>query len=102
MKGKTGLTPNILCRLAFCHSINDPSIPNPGDYNSEGQEFNRFTLTGEWDGFFIALLKERLLEDGLDVEKDLQKYFKAHLNRGVFSIYNRIKGLGDLENLLAE
>lgn len=100
LKGRTGLTPNILSRLAFCYSLNDPSIPEPTDYNSEGQEFNRFTLTGEWDSFFLALLKERLLEDGLDPEKDLQPQFKAHLNRGVFSIYTQIKGLGDLQSLL--
>lgn len=100
MKGKTGLTPNILCRLAFCYSLNDSSIPNPAEYNSEGQEINRFTLTGEWDGLFMAFLKERLITDGLDSEKDLQQQFKAHINRGIFLIYPRVKSLGDLQNLL--
>lgn len=96
LKGRTGLTPNYLCRIAFCHSLNDKRIPDPKKYKDDGQEFNRFVLTGEHDGLFIALLKERLIEDGLDIEKDFLPQFKAHINRGVFSIYNRVKSLGDL------
>jgi len=29
LKGKTGLTPNILARIGFCMSINDPTHPIP-------------------------------------------------------------------------
>ena len=100
LKGKTGLTPNILSRLAVCYSLNEPRTPDPSEYDEDGQEFNRYTLTGEWDGFFIALLKERCIHDGLDPDKDLLPQFRAHLNRGVFSIFARIKGLGDLQSLL--
>jgi len=100
LKGKTGLTPNILSRLAVCYSLNEPQTPNPSKYDEDGQEFNRYTLTGEWDRFFIALLKERCIHDGLDPDKDLLPQFRAHLNRGVFSIFSRIKGLGDLQSLL--
>lgn len=100
LKGKTGLTPNILSRLAICYSLNEPQIPNPSGYDEEGQEFNRYTLTGEWDSFFIALLKERCIQDGLDPEKDLLPQFRAHLNRGVYSIFTRIKDLGDIQSLL--
>ena len=100
LKGKTGLTPNILSRLAVCYSLNEPQIPNPSEYDEDGQEFNRYTLTGEWNSFFIALLKERCINDGLDPEIDLMPQFRAHLNRGVYSIFTRIKGLGDLQSLL--
>ena len=100
LKGKTGLTPNILSRLAVCYSLNEPQIPNPSEYDEDGQEFNRYTLTGEWNSFFIALLKERCINDGLDPEIDLLPQFRAHLNRGVYSISTRIKGLGDLQSLL--
>ena len=27
LKGRTGLTPNILCRIGFCLSLNDPTVP---------------------------------------------------------------------------
>lgn len=100
LKGKTGLTPNIICRIAICYSLNDPTIPNPDDYDERGQEMNRYTLTGEWDTFFIALVKERCIKDKLDPEKDLYDQLRAHLNRGVFGIFSQIKGLGDFYILL--
>lgn len=100
LKGRTGLTPNILGRIGFCLSLGDPSIPNPANYDEEGQEFNRYTLTGEWDKFFIALLKERLLKDGLDINKDLLPQFRAHLNRGAITLFDKAKDLRDLRELL--
>ena len=100
LKGRTGLTPNILTRLGFCLSLSDPSPPNPAEYPEDGQEFNRYTLTGEWDLFFVVLLKERCRADSLDLDQDLTKQFRAHLNRGVFQLFNRVKDLGDLEVLL--
>jgi len=100
LKGRTGLTPNILSRLGFCLSLNDPSLPEPDKYEEDGQEFNRYTLTGEWDPFFVALLKERARADGLDPETDLREQFRAHLNRGVLQMFNRVKDLSDLTLLL--
>ena len=100
LKGRTGLTPNILSRIAICYSLNDPTIPNPAEYDEKGQEMNRFTLTGEWDTFFISILKERCIHDGLDPDKDLYDQLRAHLNRGVFGIFSRVKGLGDFQTLL--
>ncbi|MGA2935319.1 MAG: DNA sulfur modification protein DndE [Methanomicrobiales archaeon] len=99
---RTGLTPNILSRIAICYSLNDPAIPNPNDYDERGMEMNRFTLTGDWDSFFIALVMERCIQDGLDPEKDLADQLRAHLNRGVYGIFSRIKGLGDFQSLLTQ
>lgn len=100
LKGRTGLTPNILARLAICYSLNDQQVPNPQSYDEKGQEINRFTLTGEWDLLFVALLKERCIKDGLDPETDFFPQFRAHLNRGVFGIFPLVKGLGDIQTLL--
>ena len=100
MKGRTQLTPNILSRIAICYSLNDPTIPNPAEYDEKGQEINRFTLTGEWDTLFVALIKERCIHDGLDPEKDLYDQLRAHLNRGVFGIFPQVKSLGDFHILL--
>src|ERR1051325_4307977 len=84
LKARTGLAPNLLCRIGFCLSLAEPSIPDPNLY-SEGQarEFNRYTLTGQWDLLFFSLLRERLSQDGLDLKADLEAQFKAHLSRGV-------------------
>lgn len=102
LKGRTGLTPNFLCRIGFCISLGATGIPDPAVYDEEGQEFNRFTLTGELDPFFIAILKERLLADGLDPKEELLPQFKAHLNRGVLSLYARVKSLADLYSLIPD
>lgn len=95
LKGRTGLTPNILCRIAFCLSLKEPEIPRI-DKDSAGQEFNRYTLTGEWDTFYIALLKLRMINDGLNPEKDLLLNFKEHIERGVIMLFNRVKNFSDL------
>ncbi len=100
LKGKTGLTPNILCRIALIYSLNEPRIPDPSRYDNEGQEFNRSTLFGEWDPLYIAMMKMRLLEDGLDPEKEFLSQLTAHINRGVFSIYSIVKSLTDLRDLI--
>lgn len=103
LKTRTGLTPNLLCRLGFCLSLTEHSIPDPQLY-AEGQarEFNRYTLTGQWDAFFIALLRERLVQDGLNPEADLEADFKAHLSRGILMLYRRLKSLEDLADLVTD
>lgn len=101
LKGRTGgLTPNILSRMALCLSIADSSKPNAKLDDERGQEFSRYTLLGEYDAFFIALLRERLIQDGLDPEKDLLPQFKAHLNRGVAMLFSRVKDLDDIYDLI--
>ncbi|NKE70124.1 DNA sulfur modification protein DndE [Candidatus Manganitrophus noduliformans] len=99
LAGKTGLTPNLLCRLGFCLSLNEPSIPNPTDYPEEDREFNRYTLLGEYDLLFVSLLKQRCYQDGLELS-DLSDHFRAHMNRGVVLLQKRIKGVGDIVELL--
>lgn len=103
LKARTGLTPNLLCRLGFCLSLSEPSIPDAQLYaDGNAREFNRYTLTGQWDVFFFSLLRERLEQDGLDPEADLESQFKAHLNRGVTLLNQRIKNVTDLTTLVAE
>ncbi len=103
LKARTGLTPNLLCRLGFCLSLSEPGIPDAKLYGEEhAREFNRYTLTGQWDLFFFSLLRERVQEDGLDVEADLEAQFKAHLSRGVLLLYKRLKNLENLADLVIE
>ncbi len=68
-------------------------------HDSQGMEFNRYTLTGEWDSFYMALLKTRLINDGLDPNEDLLINFKAHIERGVILFYNRVTEFSDLATL---
>jgi len=103
LKGKTGLTPNLLCRIGFCLSLREPAIPSSKDYDEgSAREFNRYTLTGQWDALFIALLTERCFQDGLPLPNSLEDQFMAHLNRGVLLLFQRMKHLSDLNRLIEE
>lgn len=103
MKARTGLTPNLLVRIGFCLSLRDPTIPDPSAYDDDStREFNRYTLTGPWDGFFMALLKQRCYQDGMQVQEVLEEQFRAHVNRGVILLFQRMKHLSDLRRLVEE
>jgi DNA sulfur modification protein DndE len=99
LAGKTGLTPNLLCRIGFCLSLGEPIIPNPDEYTDEDREFNRYTLLGEYDTLFVALLKQRCHDDGLS-EDEAARYFGAHMNRGVILLQQRAKGLSDIAGII--
>lgn len=99
--GKTGLTPNLLCRIGFCLSLKEVPVPNPADYPEEDREFNRYTLLGEHDALFVGLLIERCREDGLNLST-LPDYFRAHMNRGVILLQQRVKGIADIAGLVGD
>ena len=99
LAGKTGLTPNLLCRIGFCLSLAEQSVPNPENYPEEEREFNRYTLLGEYDALFVALLVERCRNDGLDLAR-VSEYFRAHMNRGVVLLQQRTKSISDLASLI--
>lgn len=102
LKAKTGLTPNLLCRFGFCLSLREPGVPKLADYGENfTREFNRYTLTGQWDSLFVALLKERCHNDGLS-EDDLEDQFRAHINRGVMLLGQRVKSIEDINRLVQE
>lgn len=103
LKARTGLTPNLLCRIGFCLSLNDPTVPDASAYPPDSErELNRYTLTGEWDMFFVALMRERCAHDRLDLETQIDDQCRAHVNRGVLMLYNRVKHLGKLARLVQE
>ena len=103
LKMRTGLTPNLICRMGFCLSLSEPGIPDVQLYSdTQAREVNRYTLTGQYDLFFFSLLRERLSEDGLDTEASLEPQFKAHLSRGVGLLYQRVKNLEDISITLQD
>ena len=97
LKGRTGITPNVLCRFAICLSLADRTPIAPYlDLDSSGREFNRYTLTGKWDDVFVALLE---VSDN-DMESD--DLLKAHIDRGVSLMHRQIRTLSDIGDLLPE
>jgi len=101
VKSRTGLTPNVLCRLGLCVSFEDETVPAAEHYDEQGMEFNRYTLTGELDGVMMALFRQWCHEHSLGSEGEQRDAFRAHLNRGVFMLHARATGVGDLLALAA-
>ena len=102
LKSRTGVTPNILCRLGFALSLDEPGLPKPDAYPEDsGREINRYTLLGEYDSTYVALLLQRMGDDGGadgagSGEHDIDAQFRAHMNRGVMLLAARVKSLPDL------
>ena len=100
MKARTGLTHQYLCRLAFCLSLSEPGNPDPASYNERGIEFNRYTLTGEWDRLFVAYLREWLAREQPESKEDEGAWFRAHVNRGLAVLQQRVRTLADVTALV--
>ena len=96
MQGRTKLTPNILARIGFCLSLENPGQPDPADYDNPGyKSIKRHVLTGYYDPLFVALIKERCHQDKLP-ETEITTQFKAHMNRGVLLLHKKLKSLDGL------
>lgn len=102
LKARTGLTPNILSRIGFCISLNDPTSLDPADYPEEDREFNRYTLLGEWDALYVALLRQRLISESVDQPGREEEHFRAHVNRGVVVLSKQVKSIFDIANLAVD
>ena len=99
LKARTGITPNILCRLGFCLSLETIQIPAKLEKGFKpGREINRFTLLGEYDRLFNALLLTQLIQDNLPIT-ELNHYFLAHMHRGIELLASRVKSVTDLHRL---
>ncbi len=96
LKSKTSITPNLLCRVGYCMSLEEPGVPVPEQYPTGQRDINRYTLTGPYDSILVALLRQRLHEDGLDWS-EAPTQFHAHMNRGVMLMNARV---GSVEQLL--
>ena len=105
LKGRTGITPNILARMGFALSLEDPGIPqDPFEAEEAGRDINRGTLLGENDAAFVALLRTWVVQQGmLDdcSESQFNSLFIAHMNRGFELLSARMRDLPGLGNLLA-
>jgi DNA sulfur modification protein DndE len=93
------MTPNLLCRIALCLSLSESGTPNPQDYPEDDREFNRYTLLGEYDSFFVALVRERLAAEARE-DVDEGEFLRAHINRGIVLLQHRIRGLSDIGALI--
>ena len=103
LKARTGLTPNILSRLAICLSLDQPRNRELLSMDSNGQEFNNYTLFGQWEGLIISLVKQYLTDftkKASFTEVEIIEEIRYHLMRGTKWLYSRIKSLESLSSIV--
>lgn len=101
-KARTGLTPNIGCRLALSFSMSQSSAPKPELYqDASGQIIDRYTFLGEFEQLLLSLFVLWCNENDVSQE-DYFSYLMAHINRGAEQITNRVKSIADIHILLGE
>ena len=101
LKRATGIDAwNVLCRWGFCLSLAEARVPAkkkiPADSNVE---MTWRVFAGSQGSVYMALLKERCVRDGLDVDDStLAKQFRLHLHRGVAYLASdkTLRGVDDL------
>ena len=85
---RLGLRRNVVCRLAVSRSLAvKESVESFKPKDSAGFEFNRYTLTGEHDYVFKALVVQhegRRLSDN----EYFSKYFRRYIERGIELLYS--------------
>ena len=102
LKSRTGLTPNIMGRFAICISLNDPSPPNPDEFDEKGSEIHPSVLFGEYEDVFMALMIQRLKKDGFNPSMWMNRMVRAHFNRGTIALFARIQDISDFERVILQ
>ena len=78
---------NIVCRLAIGRSLAEKeSVKSINPADSAGYEFNRYTLTADFDELFKALLRQHERKKMNDTEY-FSVYLRNHIERGVQLLY---------------
>lgn len=98
LQATTGLTWNILSRLALSLSLRDPSMPELVE-NKSGVDIHRNAMTGEYDYVYKALIRQHAGRNVSD-EEYFPDLFNAHLERGITLLENEYKHAGNYEKLL--
>ena len=99
IKSNTGIQNwNIICRWAFCLSLKQESAPRVVDEKLDGVEMTYETFAGKHSNIYLALLINSLKKHKLEIHQlNLNKYLRAHINRGISILYNlKMKNISDM------
>ena len=108
LKSRTGIPQwNILCRWAFCVSIAEETPPTPVDIPADSNvEMTWQVFGGEYHEVYFAILCERCLLDGIDINDAaaVNRQFRLHLHRGIgyLATPNRVRSIADLISVALE
>lgn len=93
-KGRTGVTPNVACRLALMVSLEEGKLGGAKKVDVAGSEFNAATLFGEHATVIEALLRQ--VHGNLDA-KHAATVISSHIDHGL----ERLRRARSIEELLA-
>ncbi|KTS25901.1 DNA sulfur modification protein DndE [Methylobacterium indicum] len=105
LRQRTGLTPNLLCRIALMVSLEQGPLRDMHAPDEEGSEFNAYTLTGEYGALFAGML--RFVEEGAAPDRQLDDValvglLRGHIHRGVGMLSVRVRSALDVLTLIPE
>lgn len=94
LKGNTGLTPNILSRIAIMRAMNEGGdLGNAGVEDYDGQELSQSVLFGEYVEAYDALITQYMSERNIKI--DISKAIVAMIEIGVHKM-GHVKKIQDL------
>lgn len=99
LHNSTGLTPNLLSRIAVSLSVLQPELPENVESDRDGLEFNRNTLTGDHDYFYKSIIIQHTNHSVTESDY-FPTLFNAHLTRGVKLLNEEYKHSGNYNKLL--
>jgi DNA sulfur modification protein DndE len=92
IKRNTGIERwNEICRVAFCHSLSNPSRPPKSQKGWDTAiEIEWKTFAGEISEPLTSAFLFRAEKDGIETQQreKLSDYFRSHMERGISSIQN--------------
>lgn len=100
LQTNTGLTPNILARIAVSLSLRETQPISPIVRDISGLEFNRNTLTGSFDYVFKALIAQYENREISD-EDYFPGLLNAHIERGTRLLENEYNYAGNYPKLIS-
>ena len=83
LKLQTGLTPNIVCRMALILSLEAGARGGSNKVDQSGSEFNATTLFGEFGTLFEALIVE---VHGVLSPKEMVDIIVSHIEDGLATL----------------
>lgn len=98
LQSSTGLTWNILSRIAVSLSLLDLTEPEAAP-DTAGVEIHRNAMTGEHDYIYKALIRQHANRHISD-EDYFPTVFNNHLERGIYLLENEYRHAGNYDKLL--
>lgn len=94
LKGRTGVTPNVLCRIALMLSLRDGRKTDLLEQELNGLEFNSSTLFGEYAALYDCVVQQLY---GPANVNSLEQILAYHISDGLM----RLRGIRSISELAA-